>query len=129
MMDLYQEIILDHFKHPRNHGLVEGAEITGEDFNPLCGDKIQISLKLNIDGGIAAVGFSGSGCAISQASMSLLSEEIVGKSLKEVVDLSNEKIYELVHTEVSPARVKCALLGLSTVKKAIKLYQTEHGKK
>jgi nitrogen fixation NifU-like protein len=128
-MDLYGEIILDHFKNPRHCGLVKDAQITGEDNNPLCGDKVKTSLKVNQDGVIEDFGFEGDGCAISVASTSILGENLPGMKLKDLENLSNEELYELIAVPISPGRVKCALLGLTCLKKSIKLYQAEHGQK
>jgi len=122
-MDLYQEIILDHFKYPRNEGLLDKPDIFAEDLNPLCGDKVNINLKVDETGKILQMGFVGEGCAISKASTSILSEDIIGKNIDEIELMPDAKIYEMIHVEVSPARVKCALLGLSTIKKAIKIYK------
>jgi len=122
-MDLYAEIILDHFKYPRNYGVLDHADLEAEDFNPLCGDRVKLGMNIDENKKIAEVKFSGEGCAISKAATSLLTEELVGKTLEEVAAISNEHIYELLGTEIAPARVKCALLGIGTAKKAILLYQ------
>jgi len=123
-MDLFAEIILDNYKNPHHFGLIGDAEINASDLNPLCGDKQTVTLKLE-DDKIKDFGFEGSGCAISMAATSLLSDEIIGKSLVEVENIPDQKIYELLGIEISPARVKCALLGLSCIKKAIKWYIAE----
>lgn len=124
-MDLYAEIILDHFKHPRHEGFLEKPDIHVQDNNPLCGDKVTVDLRIDATGKIIDIGFIGEGCAISKASTSILTDEIIGKSLDEIENMPNEKIYELIGIEVSPARVKCALLGLSTIKKGIKIYKAQ----
>ncbi len=122
-MDIYAEIILDHYKNPRHFELIEDAQLISSDSNPLCGDKITVSLKLDKNNVIENFGFEGSGCAISMASTSLLSEQIIGKTINDVKNISNEDIFKLLEIKISPARVKCALLGLSCIKKAIKWYQ------
>jgi len=120
-MDLYGEIILDHFQHPHHHGRLDHATLSGRDSNPLCGDQIQLDIMANAEGTITDVGFAGQGCAISQASASMLTDELIGKSLFEAAQMSNEDIFQLLGVPISPARVKCALLGLATLKKTITL--------
>ncbi len=121
-MNLYGEIILDHFKNPHHYGLLENADLQLEDHNPMCGDKLTLSLKITGEGADAKVdqvGFEGSGCAISMASASILTDEIVGKSVLEIRDIAPENVYEWLGVEISPARVKCALLAVSCLKKMI----------
>lgn len=117
-MDIYSEIILDYFKNPKNKGPLKGATHKAEEFNPLCGDKIKIYLKVNQSGKIEKAHFDGEGCAISQASASMLTEVLEGKTLAQAQKIKNEAIYGLLGIPISPARVKCALLGLVTAKKA-----------
>lgn len=117
-MDLFAENILDHYRNPQHYGQLEDATITLEDSNPLCGDKILIMLRIN-DGIIEDAKFTGEGCAISQASASMLLGEIIGKPSAELKVLPNEYIYDLLGVPLSPARVKCALLSLSALKKAL----------
>jgi nitrogen fixation protein NifU and related proteins len=121
-MDIYAEIILDHFKNPRNKGLIAEAQVHGKDLNPLCGDQVTISLKVNDEDEIEKYGFEGSGCAISMAAASMLGEQLTGMKLAEVEKISQEKMVEWLGVEISAARVKCALLALSCIKKAIKIY-------
>ena len=110
--DIYREIILDHYRNPRNKGKLENADVTVHDSNPLCGDEIDIHLK--VDGGVIKdVKFEGKGCAISQASASMLTELVIGKDLNVVKDLKKEDILENIGlTNLGPARIKCALLSL-----------------
>jgi nitrogen fixation NifU-like protein len=115
MDDLYRELILDHYQHPHNHGTIEGADISYEDTNPLCGDKIRIDMKVR-DGIVEDIRFSGKGCAISQASASMLTDEIKGKPLEEIKHLDKQAILDLVGIPLGPTRVKCALLPLKVVK-------------
>jgi nitrogen fixation NifU-like protein len=115
MDDLYRELILDHYQHPHNHGTIEGADISYEDTNPLCGDKIRIDMKVR-DGIVEDIKFSGKGCAISQASASMLTDEIKGKPLEEIKHLDKQAILDLVGIPLGPTRVKCALLPLKVVK-------------
>ncbi len=115
MDDLYRELILDHYQHPHNHGAIEDAEISYEDTNPLCGDKIHIDIKLR-DGIVEDIKFTGKGCAISQASASMLTDEIKGKSLEEIKRLDKQAVLDLIGIPLGPTRVKCALLPLKVVK-------------
>jgi nitrogen fixation NifU-like protein len=118
-MDLYAEIILDHYKNPHHRGKLKNPTFFAEDLNPLCGDKIRLELELDSKQQVEDVAFSGEGCAISQASASMLTDEIIGKSLAEIGKITNENIYEMLQVPLSPARVKCALLSLVVLKKAL----------
>ena len=129
MNDLYTEIILDHYKNPHNHGRLKDASLSIEEDNPTCGDKIQLDIKINKKGIVEKIAFTGQGCAISQASMSMLSDKLKGKSIKEIKETSNEDIFKMLKVEISPGRAKCALLGLIAAKKAAITYeyqQTSH---
>jgi nitrogen fixation NifU-like protein len=114
MDDMYRDWILDHYKHPRNFGPLENPDISHQEDNPLCGDVITIQLKLK-DGSVEAARFQGRGCAISQASASILTEMLQGKSLKEVQGLGKAAILEALGIEVNPGRIKCALLSVKTL--------------
>jgi nitrogen fixation NifU-like protein len=127
-MDIYGEIILDHFKNPRQAGLLEQADLLGEDSNPLCGDKVKISLKVSQVGVIEKFGFLGDGCAISVASTSLLGEKLIGKKLLEILAMDGEEMLKLLEIPISPGRIKCALLGFSCIKKSATIYQAEQKK-
>jgi nitrogen fixation NifU-like protein len=111
--------ILDHFHDPENYGDLEGANKHIVEHNPLCGDKIELFLIIN-GGVVVDVKFKGEGCAISQAAMSMLSSEIIGKAVSEVEKLRPEDIVEMIGIELSPTRLKCALLSLQAVSNAIK---------
>lgn len=115
MEDLYREIILDHYENPRNYGVLLDADISYEDDNPLCGDRIRIDLKVQ-DGRIVDVRFSGKGCAISQASASMLTERIKGATVEEARRLTRDDILEMLGIPLGPARIKCALLSLKVLK-------------
>jgi nitrogen fixation NifU-like protein len=117
MEDFYKEYILDHYRNPRNFGHLERVDASAEDLNPLCGDKIRMELELE-DGKVKDVRFSGKGCAISQASASMLTESIKGMKLEDVARMSREEVIENVGIGISPARMKCALLGLKVLKSA-----------
>lgn len=116
MYDMYREMILDHAKNPRNHGVLDPANIDFEGHNPLCGDRLRLTLRVDDDNRITEVGWSGEGCAISQASASLLGEEILGKTLDEVKAISKEQIFEMLGIPLSMNRIKCALLSLKVLK-------------
>jgi nitrogen fixation NifU-like protein len=118
MDDFYKEYILDHYRNPRNFGHLEHPTAVAEDLNPLCGDKIAMELLVGNDGKISDVRFSGKGCAISQASASMLTESIKGKTLEEVAQLSHDVVLENVGIGISPTRMKCAMLGLKVAKSA-----------
>jgi len=112
----YREQIIDLYENPLNFGELETADFSYEEDNPLCGDVVRIDVKLDENGRVAQVAWSGDGCAISQASASLLTEEIKGKTLAEVKEFSKEKVLELIGIPLSMARVKCALLSLKVLK-------------
>lgn len=116
--ELYRENILEHYQHPRNKGTLEDADITYEDANPLCGDRIRMDFKIR-DGRIEKVRFSGTGCSISQAAASMMAERIEGKTLEEVKALGREDVLEMIGIELGPVRLKCALLALKTIKAGI----------
>ena len=118
MDDFYRDYILDHYRNPRNFGRIENADATAEDLNPLCGDQIRMDIKLDPGGKIQDVKFSGKGCAISQASASMLTESVRGKSLSEIATLPKEAVLENVGIGISPTRMKCAMLGLKVLKSA-----------
>jgi nitrogen fixation NifU-like protein len=115
--DFYRDYILEHYRHPRNFGTLERADVAAEDINPLCGDQIRMELKLE-DGVVSDVRFSGKGCAISQASASMLTERIKGMKLADVAKLSKDVVLEDVGIGISPTRMKCAMLGLRVLKSA-----------
>ncbi|MBI3243822.1 MAG: SUF system NifU family Fe-S cluster assembly protein [Chloroflexi bacterium] len=119
MDDMYRELILDHYKNPRNKGKLEPADISYEDDNPLCGDRIRIDIRLDENNHVKEAAFSGQGCAISQASASMLTEEIVGKSLDELKQIGKENILEMLGIELGPVRLKCALLSLKVLKAGV----------
>ena len=114
---MYRDYILDHYKNPRNAGELPGATSSYKDSNPLCGDEITMSLLI-ADDRVQDVRFQGKGCAISQASASILTEEIKGKTLDEVKAIDRQHILENLGIPISPARVKCALLGWMAFKDA-----------
>lgn len=116
MDDMYREFILDHYKNPRFHGVLDPADITYQDDNPLCGDVIRIDLRVNSDNRVVESAFSGQGCAISQASASMLMEEIQGKTLEELKEYTRDDILDMLGIELGPVRLKCAMLALKVLK-------------
>lgn len=119
MDELFRETILEHYRHPRCQGTLEAPDVSYEDGNPLCGDKLRMDFHIK-DGRIAAVRFSGSGCSISQASASMLCEHIEGKGLEEVKAISREDVLDMLGvSELGPVRSKCAMLALKTLKAGV----------
>jgi nitrogen fixation NifU-like protein len=118
--DLYREVILDHYKNPRGHGTMEDADAEAEGQNPLCGDEVSIYVRFGTDGEtIDEVKFNGRGCAISQAATSMLTEMVTGKTATEVAGLPKEELLDEVGIPLTPIRLKCAMLGLTTLKLAL----------
>jgi nitrogen fixation NifU-like protein len=115
---IYREVILDHYQNPRHRGTLDPHDYSYEDSNPLCGDEVRIDVRVR-DGMVDEIAFSGQGCAISQASASILTELVEGKSLDEVKQLGKEELLEEIGIELSPARLKCALLSLKVLKAGI----------
>lgn len=123
--DIYREIILDHYRNPRNKGRLEHADVSTHDSNPLCGDEIDIHLKVE-QGKIKDIKFEGRGCAISQASASMLTEMVMDKPLTSVKDLAKDDILENIGLmNLGPARIKCALLSLKVLKMGMINYYTD----
>jgi nitrogen fixation NifU-like protein len=116
MDDLYREVILDHYKNPRHHGTLNPHDFSYEDDNPLCGDRIRMDVRLDENQRVKDVAFTGRGCAISQASASMLTESILGKTLDEVKKISKDDILEMLGISLGPTRLKCALLSLKVLK-------------
>jgi len=116
MEDMYRENILDHYQNPRNYGTLDHPDISYQDDNPLCGDVIRLDLELDAENRVTKVAFSGEGCAISQASASMLTEEILGKTLEEVKQIGKDEVLDLLGIQLGPVRIKCALLSLKVLK-------------
>ena len=117
---LYREVILDHYKNPRGHGVMEGADAEAEGQNPLCGDEVSIYVAFGEDGQtIDDVKFSGRGCAISQAATSMLMEMTKGRTAEQVAALDKDELLAEIGVPLTPVRLKCAMLGLTTLKVAL----------
>ena len=115
---LYREYILEHYKHPHNHGSLEHADMQAYDVNPLCGDELTFQLSLDEHGKVKEIAFDGHGCAISQASASMLSDELKGLSTEELLKLDRQTVLDLLGIDISATRMKCAMLSLKVVKAA-----------
>ena len=119
MEDLYREIIIDHYKNPQYRGHLDPNDIQFEDDNPLCGDHIEVTLRVDETGKVVDGRFEGRGCAISQASADLLIESVIGKPVEEVKKLSKQDVLDLLGIELGPVRLKCALLPLKVLKAGV----------
>jgi nitrogen fixation NifU-like protein len=117
---LYREVILDHYKNPRGHGVLEHAHAHAEGQNPLCGDEVSIFVRFGDDGEtIDEIGFEGRGCAISQAATSMLTEMVQGRKAADVAALPKDELLEEIGIPLTPIRLKCAILGLGVLKVAL----------
>jgi len=116
---MYREVILDHYKAPRNHGLLEPHDAIAEGTNPLCGDEVTVSVRFGEGDVIEDVGFEGRGCAISQAATSMLTDLVKGRTATEISELPKDELLEEIGIPLSPVRLKCALLGLGVLKVAL----------
>jgi nitrogen fixation NifU-like protein len=119
MDDLYRELIIDRYKNPQYRGELHPQDITFEDDNPLCGDRIRIDLRVDENDRVSEALFSGQGCAISLASADLLLEKIQGMTLTEIRELSKDDILDMLGIELGPVRLKCALLSLKVLKAGV----------
>jgi len=120
---VYREIILEHYQNPKNKGVLDPHDFSYEDINPLCGDEIRIDVRVDGDR-VSDIRFSGRGCAVSQASASILTEMVEGKTLDEVKAIGKEELLDEIGIPVSPARMNCALLGLKVLKAGV--YGIDH---
>lgn len=118
MDELYREQILEHYKRPRNFGVLEDPDLEFEDSNPFCGDHQHVTIRLDDEDRVAEVRFDGQGCAISTAATSLLTDELAGKSREELLRLDKQVVLDLLGIDISATRMKCAMLGLKVIKSA-----------
>ncbi|MEW6212108.1 MAG: iron-sulfur cluster assembly scaffold protein [Acidobacteriota bacterium] len=123
MSALYSEVILDHFRNPRNCGSLVAADISQEYVNPLCGDRIRVEVQLR-GSVIEEARFRGDGCAISIAAASVLTELIVGASIARDEVISSEELLSSLRSEIKPSRLKCALLALEALRSGIEIYKS-----
>ena len=122
MPELYSDILLDHFRHPRNYGSLVEPDISNEQFNPLCGDRIRIELKLQ-QSKIYEVRFKGDACAICIAAASLLTELVLEKDLAQLANIPDERLISALESDIKPARLQCALLPLQALREGLKDYK------
>jgi nitrogen fixation NifU-like protein len=123
MAVLYSEVLLDHFRHPRNYGSLDYPDVSNEKFNPLCGDRIRLELKL--DGTVVKEArFKGDGCAISTAAASLLTELLIGVEIEEAAAIPNDRLIAALESDIKPARIQCALLPLEALREGFKDYMS-----
>jgi len=113
---LYSDVLLDHFRHPRNYGSLEAPDVSNEAFNPLCGDRIRIELRLD-NGIVIEARFKGDGCAISMAAASLLTELLVGTEISDLI--SDDQLISALQSEIQPARIQCAVLPLTALREGL----------
>ncbi len=120
-LEIYQEMILEHYNNPNNCGYIENYDVAAKDSNPICGDEIEIRIKFD-KGVINDIKFQGQGCAISQSSVDILIDLVRNNNVEFVKDLTTENFIKILGIELSPLRLKCALLGLKTLKTAVYVY-------
>ena len=124
--DMYRQQILDHYKNPRNYGELEDPTFSHVGENPMCGDEIRMDVALDDEGEtIERVAFSGDGCAISQASASLLTSELQGKTIDELLEMDRDDVIDLLGVDISPMRIKCAVLAEKVAQDGAKIYEGE----
>ena len=124
MPALYSDILLDHFRHPRNYGSLAAPDISNEQFNPLCGDRIRIELKLD-HSIVNEARFKGDGCAISTAAASLLTELILGADIADLAGISDDRLISALESDIQPARLQCALLPLLALREGLKNHKNK----
>ena len=120
---IYQENILDHYKNPRNVGIIGNATVRHHEKNPLCGDELDVYLMIDDDKNVADVKIQARGCAISTASASMMTDRIKGRNISEITKLKKDNILEMLGIPISAARLKCALLSMDTFKNAIVIFE------
>jgi nitrogen fixation NifU-like protein len=121
---MYGEVILDHFRHPRNYGSLDSPDIAHEDLNPLCGDRVRIELALAEDGTVREARFRGDLCMVAKAASSLLTEMIVGSTLESIRNLEKERLLVVLQSDIRPARLNCVTLPLNVLKSGVNAYRS-----
>ena len=124
MPALYSDILLDHFRHPRNYGSLSAPDISNEQFNPLCGDRIRMELKFD-NSIVNEARFKGDACAISTAASSLLTELILGADIEELAGISDARLISALESDIQPARLQCVLLPLQALREGLRNYQRQ----
>ncbi|MGE0207108.1 MAG: iron-sulfur cluster assembly scaffold protein [Candidatus Babeliales bacterium] len=124
MLNLYREILMDHYRHPRNKGRLSEPSFSSAEHNPSCGDSVLFDGKV-VDDVLTQVSFEGKGCVISQATASLLTQTVQGKKLEEILGLDKEAVLALVGMDLGPTRLGCALLPLQALQQGVRMYQKE----
>ena len=119
MPALYSDILLDHFRHPRNYGSLDAPDVSNEQFNPLCGDRIRLGLKLE-QSLVTEARFKGDACAICTAAASLLTEIVLGKDVEELANMPDTRLIAALESDIQPARLQCALLPLYALREGLK---------
>src|SRR3989344_3043319 len=120
---MYQEQILDHYKNPRNRGIIGNATVHHHEKNPLCGDELDVYLLIDDDKNIADVKIQTRGCAISTASASMMTDKIKGRNINEMMKMTKDDVLEMIGIPISAARLKCALLSMDTFKNAVVIFE------
>jgi len=123
--DMYRQQILDHYKNPRNYGELEDPTFSHVGENPMCGDEIRVDVELDDDKTIQAIAFTGDGCAISQASASMLSQHLHGKTVDELLEMDRDDVIDMLGVEISPMRVKCAVLAEKVAQDGYEIHEGE----
>ncbi len=123
--DMYRQQILDHYKNPRNYGELEDPTFTHVGENPMCGDEIRMDVKLDDEETIEQIAFSGDGCAISQASASMLSSKLQGTTVEELLGMDRDDVIDMLGVDISPMRVKCAVLAEKVAQDGAEIYRGE----
>lgn len=118
-MNVYGDVILEHYRHPHNYGTLEAPDLRCEEFNPFCGDRVRIELSVDAEGTVRAARFQGDLCMIAKAAGSILTEMIAGRTLAAINTLTDATMIDALQTDIRPARIKCALLALEAVRKGI----------
>ena len=121
---LYSDILLDHFRRPRNYGSLDAPDVSNEQFNPLCGDRIRLELKLE-DATVVEVRFKGDACAICTAAASLLTEMVLNEPIEDLANIADARLISALESDIQPARLQCALLPLQALREGVQNYASK----